>query len=111
MSTNYYRRNSSAGTYASSAPGQRSAGRTGSIRKTGGALYAPGPRFDPGVASVFVPQAPALGAFFPDTSFAAPGNVVQLFPGSGGIRKARRARLLGSEAGMATAEYANVCSS
>lgn len=39
---------------------------------------------------------------------AAPGNVVELYPGSGRTRQGsrRRARLLGSEAGMATAEYA-----
>lgn len=37
----------------------------------------------------------------------APCNVVELYPGAGSNLKGRRSiRLLGSEAGMATAEYA-----
>jgi hypothetical protein len=52
------------------------------------------------------PSAPAGSAR--RGSPGAPGNVVELYPGSGRTRHGsrRRARLLGSEAGMATAEYA-----
>ncbi|WP_457946379.1 DUF4244 domain-containing protein [Pseudarthrobacter sp. alpha12b] len=109
MSTNYYRRNHSAGMYAPTASGQGPAGRNGGIRKTVGAPYMSAPAVDTNatVPSVFVPKAPVVGASFPAASFPLPGSVVQPFPGSVRAPKARRSvRLLGSEAGMATAEYA-----
>ncbi|UUL77231.1 DUF4244 domain-containing protein [Pseudarthrobacter sp. Fe7] len=109
MSTNYYRRNNSAGTYAASASRPRTAGRRGSLRHKDGVLFASAPVFDPtaDVPSASVAKSPALGASFPAASFPPPGNVVELFPGAGGTPGARRGiRLVGSEAGMATAEYA-----
>lgn len=117
MSINYYRRNYSTGMSSSAAsrpmpaaPRRIPAGPTGSPRNTGSTAYALAP-------------VPALGrngtvprALFPKASFGAPvprasfppcSNMVELNPGAGLTHKTRRGvRLLGSEAGMATAEYA-----
>ncbi|MDQ0662988.1 hypothetical protein QFZ35_001486 [Arthrobacter ulcerisalmonis] len=79
----HHRRNYSAGTSALAAYGRKPAERAGSPRST---PYASAP------------------PFIPNASVAQPGNVVELHPGAGGAR--RSGRLLGSEAGMATAEYA-----
>ncbi|MDQ0730892.1 DUF4244 domain-containing protein [Arthrobacter sp. B1I2] len=83
----HHRRNYSAGASALAAYGRKPADRVGSPRSTPYASAAP---------------------FIPNASVAQPGNVVELYPAAGGARrKARRSgRLLGSEAGMATAEYA-----
>lgn len=109
MSTTYYRRNNFSGTYAFTASAPKSPGRNGSMRHTGRAPYASAPVLDPTapVPSASVAKAPAVGGSFPASSFPPLGNEVGLFPGAGGSPKARRSvRLLGSEAGMATAEYA-----
>ena len=116
MPINHYRRNPSAGT--STAPFSRQmrpasrpipAGRTGRLRNTGTAPYAYAADFDPtaAVPGAVISKAPVTHASFPAASFPQPGNVVELYPGAGATRKTRRtARLVGSEAGMATAEYA-----
>ncbi|MGN7200633.1 DUF4244 domain-containing protein [Arthrobacter sp. SAFR-044] len=116
MPINHYRRNPSAG--MSTAPFSRPmrtasspmfAGPTGSLRNTGAAPYAYAVDFDSTTAAstALMPKAPVSRASFPAASFPPPGNVVELYPGAGATRKTRRtARLVGSEAGMATAEYA-----
>jgi hypothetical protein len=87
MSINHHRRNYSSGASPLAASGQRPAERARSPRR---APYASVP-----------PSAPKVPA-----PLAA--NVIELYPGSAVVRPGarRHTRLLGAEAGMATAEYA-----
>ncbi|GGH90469.1 DUF4244 domain-containing protein [Arthrobacter liuii] len=96
MSMNHRRSIYSAGTSALAASRQRPTGRDGSPRRTGGAPY------------VSAPASSVLDSAATNASVPLPDNVVELYPRSGSAPSpARRsARLLGSEAGMATAEYA-----
>jgi len=66
------------------------------------------PQGGQGMAASGTGHAPAYTGSARHGSAPATGNVVELYPGSGHPRggNLRRARLLGSEAGMATAEYA-----
>ncbi|WP_251046663.1 DUF4244 domain-containing protein [Arthrobacter sp. ISL-85] len=131
MSINYYRRNYSTGMSSSAAsrpipaaPRRIPGGPTDNPCNTGSTAYT----FAPVPLRTTVPApvratVPALGrngtvprALFPKASFGAPvprasfppcSNMVEPNPGAGFTRKTRRGvRLLGSEAGMATAEYA-----
>lgn len=80
MSINHRRRNYFAGTSALAVSGQNHR-RPDTNRRNGGSV--------------------------PNPSVPLPGNVVELYPGTGGSSKVRRgASLLRREAGMATAEYA-----
>lgn len=122
MSTNHYRRNHSAGMSAPAASRQRvtaprlmatasrpmamgparSRGNAGGTQYTSRALAS-----NTTVSRALVPQAPASGTSFPGASFPPPGNVVEQYPAAARTRRMRRSvGLLGSEAGMATAEYA-----
>lgn len=89
MYINHHRRHYTAGTSALAAsgpkPGQRNSSRPGTNR----APYA------------------SASSLAPKVSVPAVSNVVELYPGSGGTgTRVRRGGLLGSQAGMATAEYA-----
>lgn len=119
MSINYYyRRNYSAGTSAVAASRYAPTGRTGSRGRASGRpfAYATGSAAAASVPVAFDPQAPGTGLPSRANSLAWPGNVVELYPGAGAgagagtgvavTRVRRSVRLLGSEAGMATAEYA-----
>ncbi|HKU03212.1 MAG TPA: DUF4244 domain-containing protein [Arthrobacter sp.] len=124
MSINYYRRNYSARTSAVAAPGQTPTGRTGNHGRTSGTPYAQATAVvaAASVPGTFAPQVPATGLPSAAATVARPGNVVELYPEAGnstGTRtrpgagagvvadRARRSvRQMGSEAGMATAEYA-----
>ena len=121
MSINYYyRRNYSAGTSAVAASRYALTGRTGSRGRASGRPfpYATGSAAAASVPVAFDPQAPGTGLPSRANSLAWPGNVVELYPGAGAgtgtrpgtgvavTRVRRSVRLLGSEAGMATAEYA-----
>ena len=81
----------SAGTSALAASGKATTGSDGPGPVSNGALGGSAP----------------VGSARPG-SVAGPGNVLELYPGSGRKRHGSRrgARLLSSEAGMATAEYA-----
>ena len=130
MSTNYYRRNYSTGTSAVAASRQMPSGRTvGRVHASGAPFrYATAFAAWASVPVAFDPQGPGTGLPFPVRTLGRPGNVAELHPGAGsgnGVEtrtgagpgsgagtgvaatKVRRSvRLLGSEAGMATAEYA-----
>lgn len=112
MSINYYRRNYSAGTSAVAASRRVPSGRTGSRGRASGTPcpYAAAFPADASVPGVFDPQVRGTGLPSPAATLARPGNVVELYPGAGAgvaaTRVRRSVRLLGSEAGMATAEYA-----
>ena len=89
MYINHHRRHYTSGTAALVAPGQKPAQRDSNRPGTNRAPYA---------------STPSLA---PEASAPATGNVVELYPGSGGTgTRVRRGGLLGSQAGMATAEYA-----
>jgi len=89
MYINHHRRHYTSGTAALAAPGQKPAQRDSNRPGTNRAPYA---------------STPSLA---PEASAPATGNVVELYPGSGSTRaKVRRSGLPGSQAGMATAEYA-----
>ncbi|VXC50030.1 conserved hypothetical protein [Arthrobacter sp. 8AJ] len=133
MSTNHYRRNYSAGMSAPAASRQmatapRLMATASRLMATAPRPMAMGPARSRGnavgtqytsratsralasnttVSRALVPQAPASGTSFPGASFPPPGSVVELYPAAGRTRRMRRSvGLLGSEAGMATAEYA-----
>ena len=122
MSTNHYRRNHSAGMSAPAASRQMATasrqmvtasrpmamGPAGSRGNAGGTQYtSPAVAANTPVNRAFVPQTPASGASFPGASFPPPGNVVELYPDAVRTPRTRRSvGFLGSEAGMATAEYA-----
>lgn len=126
MSTNHYRRYYSAGMSAPAASRQMAAaprlmatasrpmamGPARSRGNAGGAQYTSRATSralasNTTVSRALVPQAPASGTSFPGASFPPPGSVVELYPAAGRTRRMRRSvGLLGSEAGMATAEYA-----
>lgn len=97
MSINH-QRNYFAGTSAPPASRQRPTPRSWRLR-SGAVPYTFGPEsvLNRGLADASVPAAVPV-----------PGNVVELYPGSGAVLAASRRRrtLPGSEAGMATAEYA-----
>lgn len=86
----HHRRHYTAGTSAFAASGQKPAKKDGAPRST---------------SSIPSASAPALG---PKTSLPEAGRIVELHPGSGSLRPKtwRPTGLLGSQAGMATAEYA-----
>lgn len=89
MYMNHHRRHYTSGTSALAATGRKPAQRDSSRPGTNRAPYA---------------STPSLA---PEASVPATGNVVELYPGSGSTgAKVRRSGLLGSQAGMATAEYA-----
>ncbi|MDQ0118306.1 hypothetical protein J2T22_001483 [Pseudarthrobacter defluvii] len=125
MSTNHYRRNYSAGMSAPAASRQMATAPR--LMATASRPMGMGPARSRGnavgtqytsratsralasnttVSRALVPQAPASGTSFPAASFPPPGNVVELYPAAGTRRMRRSVGLLGSEAGMATAEYA-----
>lgn len=99
MSINH-QRNYFAGTSAPPASWQRPTPRSGRVR-SGAGPYTFGPESVPN-RSLADASVPVPGAV------PVPGNVVELYPGSAAVPAAsrRRRRLPGSEAGMATAEYA-----
>ncbi|BCW55941.1 MULTISPECIES: DUF4244 domain-containing protein [unclassified Arthrobacter] len=86
----HHRRHYTAGTSAFAASGQKPTKKDGAPRST---------------SSIPSASAPALG---PKTSLPEAGRIVELHPGSGSLRPKtwRPTGLLGSQAGMATAEYA-----
>lgn len=86
----HHRRHYTAGTSAFAASGQKPAKKDGAPRST---------------SSIPSASAHVLG---PKTSLPEAGRIVELHPGSGSLRPKtwRPAGLLGSQAGMATAEYA-----
>ncbi|WP_364396330.1 hypothetical protein [Pseudarthrobacter sp. LMD1-1-1.1] len=124
MSTNHYRRNYSAGMSELAASRQMATASRpmamGPARSRGNAV---GTQYtsratsralasNTTVSRALVPQAPASGTSFPAASFPPPGNVVELYPAAGRTPRMRRSvGLLGSEAGMATAEYTAIVSS
>ena len=86
----HHRRHYTAGTSAFAASGQKPAKKDGAPRST---------------SSIPSASAPAVGT---KTSLPEAGRIVELHPGSGSLRPKtwRPTGLLGSQAGMATAEYA-----
>ena len=96
MSANHYRRHYTAGTSAFAASAQKPIKRDGSPAGTGS------------LPSSSRPPYPSARHFAPKASVPVTGNVVELYPGSGSTapKERRHMRLLASQAGMATAEYA-----
>lgn len=96
MSANHYRRPYTAGTSAFAASAQKPTKRDGLLPVTSSL---------PGTSRPPYPSAPS---FAPKASVPFTGNVVELYPGSGSTapKERRHAKLLASQAGMATAEYA-----
>ena len=89
MYINHHRRHYTAGTSALAAPRQKPAQQDSSRPATSRAPYA------------------SAASLAPKGSVPVTSNVVQLYPGAGSTRPSiRRCGLLGSQAGMATAEYA-----